>query len=247
MLPALTPAQLQFLAQNATLLLWAWLLGGAIGLQRQLRGHAAGLRTHTLVCGAACLLAIVSFSGRADDGHIAAQIVSGVGFLGAGVILRRGVSVQGLTTAASVWLVAGVGIAVGAGVPFAILATMTTVLTLLTLVGAKPLEKRLAHRSADRLGESSATLNINVPSGGADLARALQALTATDGRIASVETDVVEGQEDADNQCVSARITLRAKKGNMDRDRRSAELVKAVPGISYEWDDGTKGGDMTAD
>ena len=122
------------LVRDGGLLLLSWFLGGCIGWQREAKGHAAGLRTHALVCGASCLLSLVSFSGQGGDrGRIAAQIITGIGFLGAGVILRRGASVRGLTTAATVWVVAGIGIAIGAGFHFAVLALLTTLLTLLTL------------------------------------------------------------------------------------------------------------------
>ena len=122
-----------FLREGEMLIL-SWFLGGLIGWQREVKGHAAGLRTHALVCGGSCLLSLLSFSGQGGDkGRIAAQVITGIGFLGAGVILRRGATVRGLTTAATVWLVAGVGIAVGAGSHFAALAVLTTFLTLLTL------------------------------------------------------------------------------------------------------------------
>ena len=122
-----------FLREGGLLVL-SWFLGGLIGWQREVKGHAAGLRTHALVCGGSCLLSLLSFSGQGGDkGRIAAQIITGIGFLGAGVILRRGVTVRGLTTAATVGLVAGVGSAVGAGFHFAVLAVLTTLLTLLTL------------------------------------------------------------------------------------------------------------------
>jgi putative Mg2+ transporter-C (MgtC) family protein len=130
----------------------AWLLGGSIGWQREAHGHAAGLRTHALVCVASCLLSLLSFSGEGGDkGRVAAQIVTGIGFLGAGVILRRGGSVRGLTTAATVWVVAGIGIAVGAGLHFALLAVLTTALTLITLAleGLRLFRKSVNQPSSD--------------------------------------------------------------------------------------------------
>ena len=102
-------------------------LTGAIGLERELRDRAAGLRTHMLVGVGAALFTLVSaygwgdfeFSNRSgvvfDPTRIAAQIVTGIGFLGAGAIIRQGVAVRGLTTAASLWIVAAIGMAVGAG------------------------------------------------------------------------------------------------------------------------------------
>jgi putative Mg2+ transporter-C (MgtC) family protein len=105
----------------------AAVLGGAIGLERELDEKSAGLRTHILVSLGAALFTLVSAYGfhdfltaggavvRADPSRIAAQIVTGIGFLGAGVIFRQGFSVRGLTTAASLWMVAAVGMAAGAG------------------------------------------------------------------------------------------------------------------------------------
>jgi putative Mg2+ transporter-C (MgtC) family protein len=102
-------------------------LGGAIGVERELREREAGLRTHLLVSVGSALFTLVSAYGfhdflanggalvRTDPTRIAAQIVSGIGFLGAGAIIRQGLSVRGLTTAATLWLVAAIGMAAGAG------------------------------------------------------------------------------------------------------------------------------------
>jgi len=100
-------------------------LGGAIGFERELRERQAGLRTHLVVCVGSALFTLVSAYGfedfftatgtRIDPTRIAAQIVSGIGFLGAGAIIRQGLSVRGLTTAATLWLVAAIGMAAGAG------------------------------------------------------------------------------------------------------------------------------------
>lgn len=97
----------------------AVVLGFAIGFERKLRYKEAGIRTHTIVCVGAALIMVVSkyaFSGMtADASRVAAQIVSGVGFLGAGIIMLRGQKMHGLTTAAGIWATAGVGMAAGAG------------------------------------------------------------------------------------------------------------------------------------
>jgi putative Mg2+ transporter-C (MgtC) family protein len=102
-------------------------LGGAVGIERELREREAGLRTHLLVALGSALFTIVSAYGfhaflssganvvRADPTRIAAQIVTGIGFLGAGAIIRQGLSVRGLTTAATLWVVAAIGMAIGAG------------------------------------------------------------------------------------------------------------------------------------
>src|SRR4051794_28248004 len=121
----------------------AALLGGAIGLERELRDREAGLRTHLLVSVGSALFTIVSAYGfteflvnggavvRADPTRIAAQVVSGIGFLGAGAIIRQGFSIRGLTTAATLWVVAAIGMASGAGYFSA--AGITTVLVLFSL------------------------------------------------------------------------------------------------------------------
>ena len=102
-------------------------LGAAVGVERELRDREAGIRTHLLVSLGSALFTIVSAYGfheflasgqaviRADPTRIAAQIVTGIGFLGAGAIIREGLSVRGLTTAGSLWIVAAIGMAVGAG------------------------------------------------------------------------------------------------------------------------------------
>jgi putative Mg2+ transporter-C (MgtC) family protein len=131
-------------------LLLAALLGSMIGFERERLLWAAGLRTHMLVTVGACLIMIVSAFGFADvlgtpnvnldPSRIAAQVVSGIGFLGAGAILLRGEVIRGLTTAASLWVVAGIGLAVGSGLYAA--ATAATFIILVILVGLKPLEDR---------------------------------------------------------------------------------------------------------
>ena len=131
-------------------LLLAAVLGSAIGFERERLLWAAGLRTHMLVCVGSCLLMIVSAFGFADvlggahvildPSRVAAQVVSGIGFLGAGSILLRGEVVRGLTTAASLWAVAAVGLAVGGGLYSA--AATATVIILIILAGIKPIEER---------------------------------------------------------------------------------------------------------
>ncbi|MBV9570837.1 MAG: MgtC/SapB family protein [Alphaproteobacteria bacterium] len=128
----------------------AAILGSIVGADRERLVWAAGLRTHMLVCVGACLFMIVSSFGFADilgtsnvvldPSRVAAQVVSGIGFLGAGSILLRGEVVRGLTTAASLWTVAAIGLAVGGGLY--VQAVAATVVILLILAGIKPLEER---------------------------------------------------------------------------------------------------------
>src|SRR5882672_9251806 len=94
----------------------ALILGSVIGLEREVSNKVAGLRTNTLICLGACLFTIIGlkfFDVR--DAHIQAQIIAGIGFLGAGAIMREGEHVTGLTTAATIWIVAAIGMAVGFG------------------------------------------------------------------------------------------------------------------------------------
>jgi putative Mg2+ transporter-C (MgtC) family protein len=108
-------------AQMIIRLILACVLGALIGLERESGDRPAGFRTHTLVCMGSCLFMLVSiygFTGNSatrDPARLAAQVVSGIGFLGAGTILHEGVNVKGLTTAASIWMIAAIGLAVGAG------------------------------------------------------------------------------------------------------------------------------------
>ena len=137
------------LLQNAEFLariLFACLCGAAIGFERSLRFKEAGIRTHVIVCCAAAVMMIVSkygfadltdasggsFSGvrGADPARIAAQVVSGVSFLGAGIIFRNGTSIRGLTTAAGIWATAGIGLAIGSGLYIVgFLATIVVAMT----------------------------------------------------------------------------------------------------------------------
>jgi putative Mg2+ transporter-C (MgtC) family protein len=137
-------------------LLVAFGLGSALGLERELRGQDAGLRTHILVCLGACLftlasIAVASHGGprgaEVDISRIASQVVVGIGFLGGGSILRHGASIKGLTTAANLWLTASVGLSVGLGL--SAIAAFTVLLALLALSGLRTIEGlilRLRHR-----------------------------------------------------------------------------------------------------
>ncbi len=127
-------------------LLLALLLGGVIGFEREQNNRAAGLRTHILVCLGSTLIMLLSMYGfaefakldnvRLDPARLAAQVISGIGFLGAGTILFTGKSITGLTTAASLWVVAAIGLAVGAGFYYA--SVLTCALALVSLFFTKP-------------------------------------------------------------------------------------------------------------
>jgi putative Mg2+ transporter-C (MgtC) family protein len=187
----------------------AALLGGAVGLERELRERQAGLRTHLLVSVGSALFTLVSAYGfheflvnggnvvRADPSRIAAQIVSGIGFLGAGAIIRQGLSVRGLTTAATLWLVAAIGMASGAGYyDAAIITTVGAIVTLWPL-------RILAFKLVNRFRAELRSLFVQMPPG-----------ETPAGVIAEVER---------------AGARLESVAISQEGDRRSVELVVEIP------------------
>ncbi|MBW7476403.1 MgtC/SapB family protein [Paenibacillus oenotherae] len=131
-------------------LMLAVCLGGLIGFEREQSNHAAGLRTNILVCLGSCLLMMLSIYGfsdfvdepnvRVDPARLAAAVITGIGFLGAGTILFTGKSITGLTTAASLWVVSAIGLAAGSGFYFA--SVTSTVLVLLILWALNKIERK---------------------------------------------------------------------------------------------------------
>jgi len=122
------------------------ILGGVVGWEREVHGRPAGLRTHILVCMGAAIFTMVSvaFTGeRSDPSRIASQVVTGIGFLGAGTIIRQGSVVRGLTTAASLWTVAAIGVAVGTGGALYYLAIIGTAVVFATLGVINRIEHQL--------------------------------------------------------------------------------------------------------
>lgn len=130
-------------------LIVAAILGGIVGLEREGEEKPAGLRTHVLVCCGSALLMLISnyaFDPNVtprDPGRIAAQVVSGIGFLGAGTILHEGITIRGLTTAASLWMIAAIGLACGAGM--FLVAFLSTAITMIALVTFQNWEKRISN------------------------------------------------------------------------------------------------------
>ena len=123
-------------------LIFAGVLSGIIGLEREVKNHPAGFRTHLLVGVGSCLMMILSIFGfenmidenniRFDPSRLPSYVVSGIGFLGAGTILVHGMTVRGLTTAASIWVVSGIGLVVGVGMYY--VAIFTTIIVILSLI-----------------------------------------------------------------------------------------------------------------
>jgi putative Mg2+ transporter-C (MgtC) family protein len=154
-------------------LLLAAVLGAVIGFEREIHDHPAGMRTHLLVSLGSAIFTVVSIFGFGDaaitdPSRVAAQIVTGIGFLGAGAIIKYGTSVRGLTTAASLWATAAVGMAVGAG--WWVLAAVSTAIVVVSLwplnvvlgrirqKGPHPIRVRLHAAKLDALGEVTRAL-----------------------------------------------------------------------------------------
>jgi uncharacterized membrane protein YhiD involved in acid resistance len=135
---------IEFLINYAFPCLLACICGGIIGYEREKVERPAGLRTHALVCLGSTVFTLISYSGFTegfDPSRIAAGIVTGIGFIGAGVIFRQGIFIRGVTTAASIWVVASAGIAIGVKLYY--LAIMTTFLGFLILTLVKYFEDKL--------------------------------------------------------------------------------------------------------
>ncbi|MBS1628189.1 MAG: MgtC/SapB family protein [Bacteroidetes bacterium] len=151
-------------------LLLACLFGALIGLERERKNWTAGLRTHMMVCVGSCLIMIVSSFGFSDvlemknvtldPSRIAAQVISGIGFIGAGTILllRQG-TVHGLTTASGLWTVAAIGLATGGGLYFA--AASTTCIAIIILWALKPIEQTFAKKFKQKTLRIISSKNVN--------------------------------------------------------------------------------------
>lgn len=196
-------------------------LGGAVGLERELRERQAGLRTHLVVAVGAALFTLVSAygftgfmanpgGGRVDPTRIAAQIVSGIGFLGAGAIIRQGLSVRGLTTAASLWLVAAIGMAAGAGYwEGAVIATAGALFTLGPL-------RIVTYRFVRRFRPQLDRLLVEIPAGGS-AAPIVEAVERHGARVVSLDV-----AQEGDRRSVALDVELPV----------SAEPVAVVAGVA---------------
>ncbi len=168
--------------------------GGLIGMEREIHGCVAGLRTHILVCTGSALFMITSLLVAVKYGHvgvfdpsrIAAGVVTGIGFLGAGAIIRYGASVRGLTTAASIWAVAAIGLAVGAGIYEA--AGIATVVCLSILFLSR-LEGRMGLKK--HVEKLSVSLRTDAGTGAGDIKSIIKAYG---GRIKRVSSEVDESE-----------------------------------------------------
>jgi putative Mg2+ transporter-C (MgtC) family protein len=210
-------------------LLLAAALGGAIGLERELRDHEAGFRTHLLVSLGSCAFTLVSAYGWTDwtfstpqgvvfdPTRIAAQIVTGIGFLGAGAIIVRGISVRGLTTAATLWVVAAIGMASGTG--YYVVGVGAAVLVLVSLGPLKFVSSRLISRV--RPEEAELMIALTPEGQGAHVLARVEELGG--------QVDTVEFGDDR-----TMNIVLRASRRS--ESARVAELVSKLDGVErVQW------------
>lgn len=167
----------------------AAVIGAAVGYERELHGRPAGIRTHILIILGVTLFCEVGRNIGGDPSRTAANVVTGIGFLGAGTILRMGAEIKGLTSAASIWAVAAVGMAVSAGGPFYLIAILGAALTLITLSWVDKLERKLVPHAHPK------AMQVELDSQQSAMAL-MESLTAEDGyvkaiRILSREPEVI--------------------------------------------------------
>src|SRR4051795_12367730 len=215
-------------------LVLAAVLGGAVGIEREFREREAGLRTHMMVSLGSALFTITSAYGfsefvtaqgnlyRIDPTRIAAQIVSGIGFLGAGAIIRQGLSVRGLTTAATLWVVAAIGLASGAGYYDA--AVMTTVVVLVALW---PL-RIAAHVVTSRFRAETRRLVAQLPSGESP-GPLISELERLGGRVRSLDIS-----HEADRRTAIVDVTL---PHGADAPALVASLADVEHVLEIRWND----------
>jgi putative Mg2+ transporter-C (MgtC) family protein len=201
-------------------------LGAAIGFERELREREAGLRTHLLVSLGSALFTIISAYGfhefltsgdavvRSDPTRIAAQIVTGIGFLGAGAIIRQGISVRGLTTAATLWVAAAIGMAAGAGYYSGALIG-----TILTLVAVGPL-RILAFPIFERMRPEERSMVIQLRHG-TPASQLIDALERQDARVEHFQLD-----DERDRRIVT--LTLDTPSENLLSHVADLEFVQGV-------------------
>lgn len=202
-------------------LLCAMLVGALVGVEREFTHRPAGLRTHILVALGACVASIMGqmlfaqYGGSSDPARLSAQVITGVGFLGAGTIMKEGISVKGLTTAASVWAVACLGLAAGFG--YYALALAGMIFTLITLTVFESLQRRLIQ---NRSAEDQYTLVCT------DVEAVLQQLTgrAKDPKVTIFDLTVTREME---LYTVSFRVWFVGRKQEKRRSAFFAALSKA--------------------
>ncbi|QYR20880.1 MgtC/SapB family protein [Paenibacillus sp. sptzw28] len=220
-------------------LILALFLGGLIGLERELGGHSAGFRTHILVCLGSAVIVLLSMYGfsqfaaepnvRLDPARLAAQVISGIGFLGAGTIMRTGLTISGLTTAASLWVVASIGLAVGAGFYYG--AAISTLLVVMSLFLLNKVEKVFSrtkkhHELIVKINRSSNGLN--------QILTELKGLGIQIYKL-NIESDEAEPGEKTGPLVIRMRVKLKKKK-NLEEAIVSLSSINGVLGLETPGD-----------
>lgn len=202
------------------------LLGALIGVERETHGRPAGLRTHILVCVGSTLFTICSYliaGANGDPGRITAQIVTGIGFLGAGTIIHQGSVVRGLTTAASVWTVAAIGVGVGIGGYSLILAAITSVIVFATLNWIPLVEKLIVNKRDER------SLRVTIPPGAEAISFTLSELYKHNMKLVSLTREDISDQT---SQAIIIRLQVPV---NFEEAAFSQSLASCSHIISYQW------------
>lgn len=218
----------------AARLLMAMVLGGVIGFEREIDNRPAGFRTHTLVCVGSTLVMLTSqylfeaYSGivNLDPARLGAQVISGIGFLGAGTIIKYGPHVRGLTTAASLWVVACVGLAIGAGFYWG--AITATVLVYITLILLKKVEKIFVR------DVGTIEINLGLENKPGQIAK----VTDVMGRLSVQIKDIrmIHNEDEDEDTWTKVKFYVRLPAG-MHKDTLMAEL-KQVDGVITEAEEG---------
>ena len=219
-------------------LLVAAVLGGIVGMERGSGDRPAGFRTHILVCAGSALIMLVSMYGfegfadvplkypnNRDSARIAAQVVSGIGFLGAGTILHEGITVRGLTTAASLWMISAIGLATGAGMY--LVSVVATIITFTTLTTFHSVEKRFAAASSKSDKKYIRVVASNTPE--------LVAEVATFLTQNGIKVKTINVQNNSSNDKVVLELYLRFNKevdlGIVIDGLRQIEGVKSIENV----------------
>ncbi|MCE5315359.1 MAG: MgtC/SapB family protein [Armatimonadota bacterium] len=203
------------------------LLGALIGLERETHGRPAGLRTHILVCFGATLFTLSSYQmagTRFDPARVTAQIVTGVGFLGAGTIIHQGSVIRGLTTAASIWTVAAIGVAAGIGGQMLYLAAVASILVFVVLSLMPRVEALLTAHKDER------SLNITTSLDTEHICDILSILSKHNIRIHMISRDECPEEN---VQLITLRIRLPA---GLDEQALNRDLTTGAKVISCRWD-----------
>lgn len=212
---------LNFQIDVAARMLVASFLGASIGLEREVHGHPAGMRTHLLVSLGSALFTVLSIFGfppgtgaPLDPSRVAAQVVSGIGFLGAGAIIKDGFSVRGLTTAASLWATAAVGMAAGAGQE--IIALVAAAIILFSLWPLNRIATRVHGISKERRQLTLTVLNLGV------IAEVTSHLTDHAVEIVAVETEPA---------ATGYRVELGVRTGPRSALEAALDRIRSVDGV----------------